>query len=335
MFPPRAPFFLRRALELHWPALLVASVCIGLAASIWISIPFAVACALVVGASLGVLVMDGTGRLAAIGAALMVLGMTWGSLRMDALRESVLESEIGESGIAELVTVAPARASPWSTRVIATTRTFRREPVHERVLLVLPVGRSPPRGTILEASVRVADPRPAKDGFDERAWLGRQGIHVVLEVSSWHELGRRGGLAGVGDRLRDRIEQAVGRGTDGVRRGIVLGVVLGEDEGLPADVQADFRASGLYHLLRPSRPDIGGEPRRPSSSSVVVVNRQSCYGRSRVAGACSSSSQMECQPGEVRQDDFFPTARRAACLRRRTGRRGSVRRPVDTRHADV
>jgi hypothetical protein len=35
-----------------------------------------------------------------------------------------------------------------------------------------------------------------------------------------------------------------------MRRGIVLGVVLGEDEGLPADVQRDFRASGLYHLLR-------------------------------------------------------------------------------------
>ena len=31
---------------------------------------------------------------------------------------------------------------------------------------------------------------------------------------------------------------------------MVLGVVLGEDEGLPADVQYDFRASGLYHLLR-------------------------------------------------------------------------------------
>ena len=63
--------------------------------------------------------------------------------------------ELGESGTAELVTVAPARSSPWSTRVIAVTRTFRHVPVRERVLLVLPVGRSPPaRGTILEASVR-------------------------------------------------------------------------------------------------------------------------------------------------------------------------------------
>ena len=124
-------------------------------------------------------------------------------------------TSVGETGVAELVTVAPARSSEWSTRVIAVTREFRHAPVRERVLLVLPVGRSPPRGAILEASVRVAEPRPEEDGFDERAWLGRQGIHVVLEASSWREVGRRGGLAGLGDELRDRIEHAVGRGADG------------------------------------------------------------------------------------------------------------------------
>ena len=59
-----------------------------------------------------------------------------------------------------------------------------------------------------------------------------------------------------GDRLRDRVERAVGRGTSGVRRGIVLGVVLGEDEGLPSAVQDDFRASGLYHLLAVSGQNV-------------------------------------------------------------------------------
>jgi len=176
---------------------------------------------------------------------------------MDALRESVLQRELGESGVAELVTVAPARASPWSTRVIAVTRSFRHVRLRERVLLVLPVGRSPPaRGAILEASVRVTEPRPAENGFDEQAWLERQGVHVVLEASSWRERGRRGGIAGFGDDVRDRIESGVARGTAGVRRGIVLGVVLGEDEGLPADVQDDFRASGLYHLLAVSGQNV-------------------------------------------------------------------------------
>ena len=241
---------MRRAVELHWPAFLVGAVCAGLGLSIWVSIPLGAASVLVLCAVGGVLRLGGEARLAAVGVALAILGLAWGSLRMDALRVSVLADELGETGTAELVTVAPARSSLWSTRVIAVTRAFRYAPVHERVLLVLPVGRSPPRGAILEATVRIAEPQPEKDGFDERAWLARQGVRVVLEASSWRELGRRGGISGFGDRLRDRIERAVSRGTDGVRRGIVLGVVLGEDEGLPSDVQDDFRASGLYHLLR-------------------------------------------------------------------------------------
>ena len=105
-------------------------------------------------------------------------------------------------------------------------------------------------------SVRVREPRAADEGFDERSWLARQGIHVVLRGGAWHEIGRRGGVAGVGDRVRDGIERAVGRGTAGVRRALVLGVVLGEDEGLPARVRDDFRASGLYHLLAVSGQNV-------------------------------------------------------------------------------
>jgi competence protein ComEC len=247
---------MRRAVELHWPAFLVGAVCAGLGLSIWVSVPLGAASVLVLCAVGGVLRLGGEARLAAVGVALAILGLAWGSLRMDALRVSVLADELGETGVAELVTVAPARSSPWSTRVIAVTRAFRHAPVHERVLLVLPVGRSPPRGAILEATVRIAEPRPEADGFDERAWLARQGVRVVLEASSWRELGQRGGISGFGDRLRDRIERAVSRGTDGVRRGIVLGVVLGEDEGLPSDVQDDFRASGLYHLLAVSGQNV-------------------------------------------------------------------------------
>jgi competence protein ComEC len=202
-----------------------------------------------------VLRVDGAARVGALAAVLAVLGLAWGSLRMDAIASSVLAARIGESGQGTLVTVAPARQSQWSTRVLAVLTEFRHEPLRERVLLVLPVGRSPPRGAILDATVDVEEPRPAKDGFDERAWLARQGIHVVLEASSWRQVGRRGGIQGFGDRLRDRIERAVGRGTSGVRRGIA-GLVLGEDEGLPADVQRDFRASGLYHLLAVSSQNV-------------------------------------------------------------------------------
>ena len=91
-------------------------------------------------------------------------------------RRERARGELGESGVAELTTVAPARSSPFSTRVIAMTRTFRRERVRERVLLVLPVGRSPPRGAILEATVRVAEPRPPRRRL-RRARLARAPGH--------------------------------------------------------------------------------------------------------------------------------------------------------------
>ena len=247
---------MRRAVELHWPTLLVACACTGLALSIWISVPLALAaCGALLGLAV-VLLVEGLARVAALAAVLAVLGLAWGSLRMDALGSSVMAERIGETGQATLMTVAPARRSQWSTRVIAAISEFRHQPLHERVLLVLPVGRSPPRGAILDATVDIQEPRPAQDGFDERAWLARQGIHVVLKASSWRQIGRREGIQGLGDRLRDRVERAIGRGAGGVRRGIVLGVVLGEDEGLPADVQSDFRASGLYHLLAVSGQNV-------------------------------------------------------------------------------
>ena len=204
----------------------------------------------------GVALFGGRARVAALGVVLAAAGLYWGSLRLEALDASVLEREIGSAGRAELVSVAPARRTTWAVRVPVEVRSFRGRRLRERALLLLPVGRSPPRGAILETDARVVQPRPAAHGFDERAWLARQCIHVVLRGGPWRQVGRRGAVAGLGDRLRDRIELAVGRGTSGLRRGIVLGVVLGEDEGLPDDVRQDFRASGLYHLLAVSGQNV-------------------------------------------------------------------------------
>jgi competence protein ComEC len=246
----------RRAVELHWPALLAGSACAGLALSNWISVGAVAAAGVALVALVGVVVYQGSARAVALGVVLAAAGLWWGSLRLEALDRSLLASQVGESGAAQLVVTGPARQTPWAVRVTAETHTFRGRPLRERALLVLPVGRSPPRGAILETVVRVAEPRGPDNGFDERAWLARQGIHVVLRGGSWRQVGRRGGIAGFGDRLRDRIEHAVGRGADGVQRGLVLGIVLGEDEGLPEEVRQDFRASGLAHLLAVSGQNV-------------------------------------------------------------------------------
>jgi competence protein ComEC len=246
----------RRVVELHWPALLAGSACLGLGAANWIALGGIEIAVLALAALIGVAALRGPARVVALGAVLAVAGLWWGTLRLDAFGESVLAAEVGESGRAQLVVIGPARVTPWAVRVQSEIRAFRGNPLRERVLLVLPVGRSPPRGAILEAVVRVVEPRPADRGFDEQAWLARQGIHVVLRGGAWHHVGSRGGVAAIGDRLRDQVEHAVGRGADGVQRALVLGVVLGEDEGLPDRVRESFRASGLAHLLAVSGQNV-------------------------------------------------------------------------------
>ena len=72
----------------------------------------------------------------------------------------------------------------------------------EPVLLRLPAGRSPPQGAILDLVAEIRRPRGPKDGFDERTWLRRHGVHVVVKADRWRIVGRRGGLSGIADRLR-------------------------------------------------------------------------------------------------------------------------------------
>ena len=133
---------------------------------------------------------------------------------------------------------------------------FDRRPLHERVQLELSPGRSPPQGAILSLLAVVKLPRGPDDGFDERTWLRRQGVHVVLHVDEWHVVGRRGGLGGVADRLRAWLRRSSAPGLTGERRAVLEGVVLGDDAGLDDDLKTSFRRSGLYHLLAVSGANV-------------------------------------------------------------------------------
>ena len=50
--------------------------------------------------------------------------------------------------------------------------------------------------------------------------------------------------------------QAMAPGLSGERRAVIAGIVLGEDEGLSDGLRANFRASGLYHLLAVSGQNV-------------------------------------------------------------------------------
>jgi competence protein ComEC len=198
-------------------------------------------------------------------------------------------------------------------------RRFGRLRLRESALLELPLGRAPPQGGLLEAVTTVRLPRPEKNGFDERAWLGHQGIHVVLRADRWVLVGRRGGLAGVADRLRAALARSIAPGLHGERRGLIEGVVLGDEQALTENLRARFRSSGLYHLLAVSGQNVAlvaagalalawlvGLPRwlgqvaalGAIAGYVLAVGAQPSVVRAGIAGALGSLAWLAARPAD-------------------------------------
>jgi competence protein ComEC len=199
---------------------------------------------------------DGQQRIAVLAAALACAGWWWGSARLTALDRSVLAPSIGTAERGLLEVTAPARHSRYRLRVPVVVRRFGASTVHEAALLELPPGRTPPQGALVSAVVTLEQPRGPDHGFDERTWLRRKGIHVVLEADRWHAAGTRRGLGAVADRLRARVERALARGASGERGAVLAGVVLGDDQAVSEGLRQRFRAAGLYHLLAVSGQNV-------------------------------------------------------------------------------
>jgi competence protein ComEC len=247
----------RQALERGWPAVVLAALALGLSAANWLSFPRLAAAVAIVAAAAAAFRLPAPVRLALAAVALGAAGLWWGGLRLHELDRSFLASRIGQPAEAQAVVTGAASRSPFAVRVAAEVRRFDGVGLRERVLLELPVGRAPPQGAVLEFRARPVAPRGPETGFDERGWLARRGIHVVLHASgSWQIVGRRGGIGGVGDRLRTAIANSLALGTSGERRSLVVGVVLGADEGIDPELRNAFKASGLYHLLAVSGQNI-------------------------------------------------------------------------------
>ena len=190
-------------------------------------------------------------RATVVGCVLAIAAWMWGSARLDVLDRSFLAARIGTAARARVVVTGPARVGRFDIRVPGTVSHWGRARIHEAALVKLPHGRAPPQGAILELVGVLAAPTD-----HERTWLRRHGVHVIVRASTWHAVGRRGGLGGVADRLRDRLGRSVAVGLRGERKALLEGVVLGDESGLPEDLRARFRASGLYHLLAVSGQNV-------------------------------------------------------------------------------
>ncbi len=251
--------------------------------------------------------------------AVLLAGWWWGTLRLEAFDRSLLAPEIGRSAPAEVVITGPARHSEFAIRVPAEVRLFGDRALRERTLLELPVGRSPPQGAILSLHATAEAPRAARapGDFDERGWLARRGVHVILRGGTWTQVGRRGGIGGASDRLREHLSDAIGAGLTGERRAVLAGIVLGEDEGLSAELRDSFKASGLFHLLAVSGQNVAflagfvlllgwlfGVPRMLAEvvalgaigGYVMAVGWQPSVVRAGVAGALASLAWLLSRP---------------------------------------
>ena len=298
---------------------LVAALCLGLALANAQRIGTSAAAieALALAASIG-LCRQPRLRFGASAALLLLFGLLLGSLRLASLDRSPLLPHVGESAEVRVVVVGAPRVSSYAISAVGQIQRFGRVRLRERVWLSLPPGKAPPIGGVLELDAKVELPAgPSSSGFDQRAWLSRQGIHVVLKAGSWRVVGRRGGIGGFGDRLRERLAHDLVPGLTGERRSLVLGFVLGEDEGLSDGLRQSFRRSGLYHLLAVSGQNVAflvagvlglawlcGIPRRLGevlalttiAAYTLVVGWQPSVIRAAVAGGLASLAWLAARP---------------------------------------
>jgi len=239
--------------------MIAAALVLGLGASNAVRAPrtgsFLVLCAVII--VVAACVAPHSGRLVGVVTLAGLAGLAWGSARLDAFDRSPMRAEVGRAARGVAVVTGESRIGRFGQRIPARLRVFDGRPVDERVQREVPVGRSPPQGGIVGRLAVVRQPRALSNGFDERTWLRRQGIHVVFRVDDWRDTGRRrGGLAGVGDRLRTWLRAACAPGLAGERRAVLEGIVLGDDGGLSPGLKIAFRRSGLYHLLAVSGQNV-------------------------------------------------------------------------------
>ncbi|HET7572715.1 MAG TPA: ComEC/Rec2 family competence protein [Gaiellaceae bacterium] len=237
-------------MRLRTPYLLAGALCAGLAAATAARVaplPSALVGAALLAAA--VAAERPQARIVALALLLAVGGWAWGSRRLDRIDRSVLAPRIGTAERALVQVEEPPRRGSFELRMRVLVLRWGDLRPHEPALLELPLGRAPPQGARLSVLGRLHEPRGPSDGFDERTWLRRHGMHVVLKADAWRAVGRRGGLGGLADRLHGWLARDGVPGLAGERRAVLEGVLLGEEQGLSDGLRQDFRASGLYHLL--------------------------------------------------------------------------------------
>ncbi len=205
-------------------------------------------------------------RVATLAVAAMLAGAAWGHERTRDLQESVLADSTGRELAGRVVALEPPRRrraggvsfrARWldgsargDVAVVhleqpsSPTATAGRERPAPSATGIVP-------GSLLQVSGRVE----ALAGWE--AYQRLRGAQAALVVTAWNPVGhRRTGLIGLLDAARDRSRDGLGAGTGADQAALLRGMVLGEDDAISDGVRADFRRSGLAHLLAVSGQNV-------------------------------------------------------------------------------
>jgi len=93
---------------------------------------------------------------------------------------------------------------------------------------------------------------PSASGYDQAKRLAREGIHLVLRVNDPDGvavLGKRGGLSGFFDRVRNRVRSHLRAGPEPRAGEVLLGALLGETRGIDKAWLEAFRRAGTAHMF--------------------------------------------------------------------------------------
>lgn len=206
-------------------------------------------------------------------------GGAWvATARLTALDRTALGPWLGHAADLRAVVLQPPRARTFG-RSVAPARVTAGPGRGERVLLEVK-GRLP---AAVGEELRVRGGFRALPPFEQAA--RRAGAHALVKVDSATPTGRRrGGLLGAIDRVRERAERALEHGLPPPLAGLARGMVLGEDDRLMPAMTADFRASGLAHLVAASGANVAllaalvlalgalaGVPRTPRLALALVL----------------------------------------------------------------
>jgi competence protein ComEC len=179
-------------------------------------------------------------------ACIAVGGFIVGGARLAVLDRDPLADRIGTRMVGVEAVIDESWRGNGPTR-LAIARL--RAPVEGRVLVRAAITDPPPRGTIVVVDGVLSRPRGSEDGFDERAWLARSGVHAVLRVDHMTARGWRGGVRGVVDRARWVALEPIDRAGEDDPNALVAGLVYGVQSGIRPAAIEDMRRSGLAHLL--------------------------------------------------------------------------------------